>query len=253
MTTADVFGIYQEGVQQHLDDAFANKAHPGDSPQFPVASGPFTNTKQPPSTAAPAVAALAAAATSTSQPAATTDQQPTAQSDLADQHSAAETQPADATAGTAAAEAAAAVATAEPAVQDAAAPAAAAAPSADHTAAELPAGAAHDAAALTAASGIPTAIVPSDGDAVVEGAPTASAGKADQDAAPTGVMPVQLCAVKILVDCQVQCNSVLMSRHLILGGGWVIQTAEPVYKQAKFKNSCNVVFLAGSWNTGALT
>lgn len=199
MTTADVFGIYQEGVQQHLDDAFANKAHPGDSPQFPVASGPFTNTKQPPATAAPAVAALAAAATSTSPPAATTDQQPTAQSDLADQHSA-KTQPADATAGTAAA-----VATAEPAVQDAAAPAAAAAaPSADHTAAELPAGAAHAAAALTAANGIPTTIVSSDGDAVVEGAPTASAGKADQDAAPTGVMPVQLCAIEILLESQVQ-------------------------------------------------
>ena len=207
VTTADVFGIYQEGVQQHLDDAFANKAHPGDSPQFPVASGPFTNTKQPPSTAAPAVAALAAAATPTIPPAPPAEQQHAAQSGSTDQHAAAEPQPADATA--------------ESAMQEAAAP------SADHTAAELPAGVAHDAAALTAVNGIPTAIVPSDGDAVVEGASTASTGKADQDAAPAGVMSVDVCALRI-----VKCNGDLMSRshqHRQFGEEWVRPTTDELF------------------------
>ena len=165
VTSADVFGIYMEGVQQHLDDAFANKGHPGDSPQFPApAPGPFASNqpasqpapKQPPATAVPA------APSSTQQlPAAAPAPATTA----------------SASAGSAAGAATAAIVGAEPVVQDQAAPSTAAAPAVNHVPDELPPGAAHDAAAATATHGVPTAIVPSDGDAVIEGEPAPPADK----------------------------------------------------------------------------
>lgn len=151
VASADVFGIYQEGVQQHLDDAFANKAAPDASPQFPQATpGPFNNSAlappHPTSVPEPPV----------SQP------HPTqlASESIGDLAS---------------------VSVADPQMQDPAAPAAAAAPAAEHTAAELPKGPAQDAAAATAADGIPTAIVPTDSSVVVEAVtvPAASADKFD--------------------------------------------------------------------------
>ena len=154
VASADVFGIYQEGVQQHLDDAFANKAAPDTSPQFPLATpGPFNNSAlappHPTSVPEPPV----------SQP------HPQPQPQLASEST----------------EQLASVSVADPQMQDPAAPAAAAAPAAEHTAAELPEGPAQDAAAATAADGIPTAIVPTDHSVVVEAvtAPAASENKAD--------------------------------------------------------------------------
>lgn len=143
VASADVFGIYQEGVQQHLDDAFANKGHPDASPQFTQANpGPFTNSKLAP--AHPSSAPDPPA----SQP---------------------RPQPQQASEST---EDVASLSTADPQMQDPAAPAAAAAPAADHTPAELPQGPAQDAAAATAALGIPTAITPTDNSVVVEAVTT---------------------------------------------------------------------------------
>ena len=151
VASADVFGIYQEGVQQHLDDAFANKGHPDASPQFPQATpGPFKNaallTSDPASVPEPPV--------SQPQP----QPQPTSEST----------------------EGVASLSTAGPQMQDPAAPAAAAAPAAEHTASKLPEGPAQDAAAA-AANGIPTAIVPTDNSVVVEAVtvPTALDNKPD--------------------------------------------------------------------------
>lgn len=141
VASADVFGIYQEGVQQHLDDAFANKGHPDASPQFPQAApGPFTNSSLAPSHQ-----------TSVPEPPVSQPQPPP------------QPQPASESTGDLAS-----VSLADPQLQDPAAPAAAAAPAADHTAAELPQGPAQDAAAATATDGIPTAIVPTDNSVVVE-------------------------------------------------------------------------------------
>ena len=154
VASADVFGIYQEGVQQHLDDAFANKAAPDASPQFPQATpGPFNNSAlappHPTSVPEPPV----------SQP----HPQP---------------QPATESTGDLAS-----VSLAGAQMQDPAAPAAAAAPAAEHTAAELPEGPAQDAAAATAADGIPTVIVPTDNNVVVEAvtSPAASNNKPNGD------------------------------------------------------------------------
>ena len=144
VTSADVFGIYTESVQQHLDDAFANKSHPDASPQFPqAAAGPFTNSAlAPPQPAAQQAAAQPPSSQPHPQP------QPQAASDSTED--------------------VASLTTAIPKLQDPAGPAVAAAPAAEHTASELPDGPAHDAAAATAANGIPTAIVPTDNDVVVE-------------------------------------------------------------------------------------
>lgn len=144
VTSADVFGIYTESVQQHLDDAFANKAHPDASPQFPQANaGPFVNSAlAPPQPAAQQAAAQPPSSQPYPQP------QPQAASDSSED--------------------VASLATASPEVQDPAGPAVAAAPAAEHTASELPEGPAQDAAAATAANGMPTAIVPTDNHVVVE-------------------------------------------------------------------------------------
>ncbi|KAL3151970.1 hypothetical protein ABBQ32_001093 [Trebouxia sp. C0010 RCD-2024] len=160
VASADVFGIYQEGVQQHLDDAFANKGHPDASPQFTQANpGPFTN-----SALAPAYPSSAP-----EPPASQPHPQPQPESE-----------------GT---EDVASLATADPQMQDPAAPAAAAVPAADHTPAELPQGPAQDAAAATAALGIPTAIVPTDNSVVVEAVTTPAAPdhKPDGGADETGM------------------------------------------------------------------
>ena len=139
VASADVFGIYQEVVQQHLDDAFANKGHPDASPQFTQANpGPFTNSALAP-----------AHPSSVPEPPAS---QPHPQPQPASEST----------------EDVASLSTADPQMQDPAAPAAAAAPAADHTPAELPEGPAQDAAAATATLGIPTAIVPTDNSVVVE-------------------------------------------------------------------------------------
>lgn len=142
VASADVFGIYQEGVQQHLDDAFANKGHPDVSPQVPQAApGPFRNSSLAPSHSTSALGPPVSQPHPQPQP----DPAPESTADLAS------------------------VSVANPQLQDdPAAPAAAAAPAADHTAAELPEGPAQDAAAATATDGIPTAIVPTDNTVVVE-------------------------------------------------------------------------------------
>ena len=150
VASADVFGIYQEGVQQHLDDAFANKAAPDASPQFPQATpGPFNNSALAP----PHPASVPEPPVSQPHP------QPQAASESTGDLGS--------------------VSVGGPQMQDPAAPAAAAAPAAEHTAAELPEGPAQDAAAATAADGIPTAIVPTDNSVVVEAvtAPAASDNK----------------------------------------------------------------------------
>ena len=141
VASADVFGIYQEGVQQHLDDAFANKGHPDASPQFPQAApGPFNNSSLAPSHP-----------TSVPEP------------PVSQPHPQPQPHPASKSTGDVAS-----VSVADPQLQDPAAPAAAAAPAADHTAAELPEGPAQDAAAATATDGIASAIVPTDNSVVVQ-------------------------------------------------------------------------------------
>ena len=148
VASADVFGIYQEGVQQHLDDAFANKGAPDASPQFFEATpGPFSNS------------ALAPA-----HPASVPDPP------VSQPHPQPQPQPASEPTGDLAS-----ISVADSQMQDPAAPAAAAAPAAEHTAAELPEGPAQDAAAATAADGIPTAIVPTDNSVVVEAVTAAAA------------------------------------------------------------------------------
>lgn len=161
VASADVFGIYQEGVQQHLDDAFANKGHPDASPQFPQATpGPFTN-----SALAPAHPA-SAPEPPVSQP------HPQPEPQLASEST----------------EDVVSLSTADPQMQDPAAPATVAAPAPDHTPAELPPGPAQDAAAATAAAGIPTAIVPTDNTVVVE-AVTVPAGPDNKPDGNTGLFP----------------------------------------------------------------
>ena len=161
VTSADVFGIYMEGVQQHLDDAFAHKGHPDASPQFPQATaGPFSNSAlAPPQPGAQQVAA----------------EQPRSQPQPQPQPAASSTDDIAALSGAA------------PKLQDPAAPAVAAAPAANHTAAELPEGPAHDAAAATAANGIPTAIVPTDNNVVIEAVSVPAAlDKDNKSETPTG-------------------------------------------------------------------
>ena len=144
VTSADVFGIYTESVQQHLDDAFANKSHPDASPQFSQATaGPFTSSALAPP--------QPAAQQSAPEPPATQPQPQPKPQPLAE-----------------ITEDVVSLTDASPEMQDPSAPAAAAAPAAEHTAAELPPGPAQDAAAATAANGLPTAIVPSDNSVVVE-------------------------------------------------------------------------------------
>ena len=164
-----------EGVQQHLDDAFANKGHPGDSPQFPApAPGPFASNKPASQTVPKQPAAAAVPATPPS-----TQQAPAAAPAPASTDGA--------SAGSATAAVTAAIAGSEPAAQDQAAPSTAAAPAVDHVPDELPPGAAHDAAAAAATNGVPTAIVPSDGGAVIEGVPAAPAdNSAEQSHRTTG-------------------------------------------------------------------
>lgn len=158
VTSADVFGIYMEGVQQHLDDAFANKGHPDASPHFPpAAAAVFANS----SLAPPQSDAQASTQQTASEQGAAQPQQVPAQ----------------------VSEATVSVSSATPQMQDAAAPEAAAAPAAEHTAAELPEGPAQDAAAATAANGIPTAIVPTDNDVVVEAVTVPAAVPKDANAA----------------------------------------------------------------------
>lgn len=158
VTSADVFGIYMEGVQQHLDDAFANKGHPDASPHFPPAAAAlFANS----SLAPPQSDAQASKQQTASEQGAAQPQQVPAQ----------------------VSEDAVSLSSATPQMQDAAAPEAAAAPAAEHTAAELPAGPAQDAAAATAANGIPTAIVPTDNDVVVEAVTAPAAAPKDANAA----------------------------------------------------------------------
>ncbi|KAL0051487.1 hypothetical protein WJX82_008426 [Trebouxia sp. C0006] len=60
VTSADVFGIYMEGVQQHLDDAFANKGHPDASPHFPPAAAAMQDAAAPEAAAATAAEHTAA-------------------------------------------------------------------------------------------------------------------------------------------------------------------------------------------------
>ena len=139
VASADVFGIYQEGVQQHLDDAFANKGAPDASPQFPQATpGPFNNSALAP----PHPTSVPEPPVSQPRP------QPQPKSDSTGD--------------------VASISAGDVQMQDPAAPAVAAAPAAEHTAAELPEGPARDAAAATAADGIPTAIVPTDNSVVVK-------------------------------------------------------------------------------------
>ncbi len=143
-----------EGVQQHLDDAFANKGHPDASPHFPpAAAAVFANS----SLAPPQSDAQASTQQTASEQGAAQPQQVSAQ-----------------------------VSEDAPQMQDAAAPEAAAAPAAEHTAAELPEGPAQDAAAATAANGIPTAIVPTDNDVVVEAVTVPAAVPKDANAAEAG-------------------------------------------------------------------
>ncbi len=147
-----------EGVQQHLDDAFANKGHPDASPHFPpAAAAVFANS----SLAPPQSDAQASTQQTASEQGAAQPQQVSAQ----------------------VSEDAVSVSSATPQMQDAAAPEAAAAPAAEHTAAELPEGPAQDAAAATAANGIPTAIVPTDNDVVVEAVTVPAAVPKDANAA----------------------------------------------------------------------
>jgi len=147
-----------EGVQQHLDDAFANKGHPDASPHFPPAAAAlFANS----SLAPPQSDAQASKQQTASEQGAAQPQQVPAQ----------------------VSEDAVSLSSATPQMQDAAAPEAAAAPAAEHTAAELPAGPAQDAAAATAANGIPTAIVPTDNDVVVEAVTAPAAAPKDANAA----------------------------------------------------------------------
>ena len=158
VTSADVFGIYMEGVQQHLDDAFANKGHPDASPHFPpAAAAVFANS----SLAPPQSDAQASVQQTASEQGAAQPQQVSAQ----------------------VSEDAVSVSSATPQMQDAAAPEAAAATAAEHTAAELPEGPAQDAAAATAANGIPTAIIPTDNDVVVEAVTVPAAVPTDASAA----------------------------------------------------------------------
>ncbi|DBA82002.1 TPA: hypothetical protein ACH3X1_007704 [Trebouxia sp. C0004] len=165
VTSADVFGIYMEGVQQHLDDAFANKGHPDASPHFPPAAAAlFANS----TLALPQSDAQASTQQTASEQGAARPPQVSAQ----------------------VSEDAVSLSSATPQMQDAAASEAAAAPAAEHTAAELPEGPAQDAAAATAANGIPTAIVPTDDDVVVKAVTVPAAvptnANAAEAAAPNG-------------------------------------------------------------------
>lgn len=178
VTSADVFGIYMEGVQQHLDDAFANQGNPDASPHFPpAAAAPFANSSLAPSQ---------------SDPQAPSQQPPSEQPAAQPQQAAAQVS-----------EDVASLSSAVPQMQDAAAPEAAAAPAAQHTPAELPEGPAQDAAAATAANGIPTAIVPTDNDVVVEAVTVPAAvpveASAAEGAAPIGKCGRELALCKIML------------------------------------------------------
>lgn len=194
VASADVFGIYQEGVQQHLDDAFANKGHPDASPQFlQAAPGPFNNSSLAPSHP-----------TSVPEPPVSQPQPP----------------PASEVTGELAS-----VSVADPQLQDPAAPAAAAAPAADHTAAELPEGPAQDAAAATAANGIPTAIVPTDNSVVVEAVtvPTAPDKMPDGNKRPPVLLVLSNFPLKLqYVMCSCKDRGVLVCKHCIRDDGCLL-------------------------------
>ena len=184
VTSADVFGIYTESVQQHLDDAFANKGHPDASPHFPLASpAPFTDSALAPSQ--PATQPPPA------EPPVSQHQQPTVQNS----------------------EDAVRLASAAPQLQDPAAPETAAAPTAEHTAAELPEGPAHDAAAATAANGMATAIVPSGDDVVVEAvtSPVAPPSEASPAEKPTATGDCALC--RLFLPIQLVMHPFMVPMH----------------------------------------